>query len=310
MTSDLKIEFFGTSSAVPTKERGLSCTALFYGNSMIFFDAGEGSQRSVINAGLGFNKDCNIYITHMHGDHVVGVLGILQTMAMNRREKPVGVFGPRKIIDFIRSSQESLNFGLTFDVIAREVRPGLIYDEASSKYRVYAEKSEHSTLSFAYLFEEKEKPGRFHPEKATKLGVPEGPLWSKLQHGETVLSPKTNRKIKPEQVREPMREGRRIGISGDTRPTKLLENFFRGCDVLVFDSTYSDEHKENAIENLHSTSREAATVAKKAKVKRLVLTHFSARYRSVSQLVRQAREVFPNTIAAKDYLVYEVPALA
>jgi len=277
---------------------------------MAFFDAGEGSQRSIISAGLGFNKDCNIFVTHMHGDHVVGILGILQTMAMNRREKPVGVFGPRKIIDFIKSSQEALNFGLTFDVMGREVKPGLVYDESNSKYRVYAERSEHSTPSFAYLFEEKEKPGRFHPEKALRLGIPEGPLWSELQHGEAIISPKTGKKVRPEQVVDHNRKGRRIGISGDTRPTKLLETFFKGCDVLIFDSTYSDEHEENAIENLHSTSREAATVAKRAKAKQLILTHFSARYRSVSQLVRQAREVFPKTIAAKDYLVYELPILS
>jgi len=307
MTSDLHIQFFGTSSAVPTKERGLSCLAVFFGNSMAFFDCGEGAQRSVIQAGLGFNKDCNIFVTHMHGDHVAGLLGILQTMAMNRREKQVGVFGPKKILEFIRESRDALNFGLTFDVLAKEVRPGLIYNEGSSKYRVYAEKSEHSDQSFAYVFEEKEKPGKFHPEKALKLGIPEGPLWSKLQHGEAVQSPKTGRPVKPEQIVEPPRKGRRIGISGDTRPTKLLESFFKGSDVLIFDSTYSDEHQANAVENLHSTSREAAALARKAKVRQLILTHFSARYRSVSHLVRQAREEFPHSIAAKDFLVYEVP---
>lgn len=275
---------------------------------MAFFDAGEGSQRSIMTAGLGFNRDCNIFVTHMHGDHVVGVLGILQTMAMNRRIKPVGIFGPPKIIDFVKLNRDALNFGLSFDLFVKEATPGLVYDEPTSKYRVFAQKSEHSAVSFAYIFEEKEKPGRFHPEKAKKLGVPEGPLWSKLQHGEAVRSPETGKMIKPEQVVEAPRSGRRIGISGDTRPTKLLETFFRGCDVLIFDSTYSDEHAANAVENLHSTSREAASLAKRARVKQLILTHFSARYRSVSMLVRQAREVFPNTIAAKDLLVYEVPA--
>ncbi len=217
------------------------------------------------------------------------------------------MFGPKKIIEFITSSQQALNFGLTFDVLAKEVKPGLVYDDSDSKYNVYAEKSEHSSLSFAYIFEEKERPGRFHPDKARKLGIPEGPLWSKLQHGESVASPKTGKTVKPDQIMERPRAGRRVGISGDTRPTKLLENFFKGCDILIFDSTYSDEHQQNALENLHSTSREAATLAKKAKVRQLILTHFSARYRSVSNLVRQAREVFPNTIAAKDLLVYEVP---
>ena len=205
MASDFKIHFFGTSSAVPTKERGLSCLAITHEGSLSFFDCGEGSQRSIINAGLGFNKECNIFITHLHGDHVVGLLGILQTMAMNRREKPVNVFGPKGIIEFITVNQAILRFGLTFEVIAKEVRPGVIYDEKQSKFRVHAARSEHSSLSFAYIFEEKEKPGRFHPDLALKLGIPEGPLWSKLQHGETVISPETKKKVRPEQLMDPAR---------------------------------------------------------------------------------------------------------
>jgi ribonuclease Z len=140
------------------------------------------------------------------------------------------------------------------------------------------------------------------------LGVPEGPLWSELQHGKKVISPKSGRLVKPGQVLGPSRRGKRIGISGDTRPSTRLAEFFKGCEVLIFDSTYSDEHSENAIENKHSTAREAATLAKRARVKKLILTHFSARYRSVSTLVRQAREVFPQSIAASDGMVYDVSA--
>jgi ribonuclease Z len=306
---EFKIHFFGTSSAVPTPERGLSCLAITFENTISFFDCGEGSQRAAITSGLGFNKDCNIFITHMHGDHVVGLLGLLQTMAMNRRERPLRVFGPAGIVRFITENQRILNFGLTFDVLASEIKKsGLVYDESGTKFRVFAEKSEHSTAeSYAYLFEEKEKPGRFHPEKARRLGVPEGPLWSELQHGRSVRSPVSGKVVYPRQVLGKERKGKRIGISGDTRPSKKLTKFFAGADVLVFDSTYSDEHARNAVENLHSTSREAATLAKKARIKQvLILTHFSARYRSVSSLLRQAREVFPRTIAARDGLVYDV----
>jgi len=284
--------------------------AITHEGSLSFFDCGEGSQRAIINASLGFNKECNIFITHLHGDHVVGLLGILQTMAMNRREKPVNVFGPKGIIEFITLNQAILKFGLTFEVVAKEVRPGVVYDEKQSKIRVHAARSEHSALSFAYIFEEKEKPGRFHPETALRLGIPEGPLWSKLQHGESVLSPENKKKVKPEQVMDATRLGKRIGISGDTRPAKSLEIFFHKCDVLIFDSTYSDANKENAVENLHSTSREAAILARRAKVRKLILTHFSARYRSVSHLVREAREEFPHTFAAKDMLVYDLSTLS
>ncbi|MDG6998345.1 MAG: ribonuclease Z [Nitrososphaerota archaeon] len=301
---DFKIHFLGTSSAVPTKERGLSCTAISYENSLAFFDCGEGSQRAINLAGLGFNKDSTVFITHMHGDHVVGLLGLLQTMSMNRREKRLEIFGPKGIIDFVKTNREILKFGMTFDAVVNEIRPGLIY--SNLKYKVYAQRSDHVDESFAYVFEEREKPGKFDTSKASMLGVPEGPLWSTLQHGSKVISPKTGKVVRPEQVLGPTRMGKKIGISGDTRPSSKLQRFFKGCNLLIFDSTYSDTHAANAVENRHSTSREAAKLAKKAGVKKLVLTHFSARYKNVSSLVKQAREVFPATIAARDGLIYDV----
>jgi ribonuclease Z len=242
----------------------------------------------------------------MHGDHVVGLLGLLQTMAMQSRNKPLYVFGPNGIVEFLQLNQRLLNFGLTYPVYGKVVKRGVAYDSKKLRYRVLAERSEHSTLSYAYLFQEKDKPGRFKPEAALRLGVPEGPLWSKLQSGQSVISQKTKKKVKPEQVLGPSRPGKKIGISGDTRPNERLARFFRGCDVIVFDSTYGDDHSENALQNMHSTSREAAKLARKARAKQLILTHFSARYRNVSSLVEQAREVFPNTIAAEDNLIYDV----
>lgn len=301
---EFKIYFLGTSSAVPTKERGLSCTAIKYESSIFVFDCGEGSQRAINNARLGFNKESSVFITHMHGDHVVGLLGLLQTMSMNRRQKKLEIFGPKGIIEFVKINQKILKFGMTFEAFVNEIRPGLIY--SNPKFKVYAQQSDHMNESFAYVFEEREKPGKFDTRKALELGVPEGPLWSKLQHGSKVISPKTGKTVRPSQVLGPPRIGKRIGISGDTRPSRKLLTFFKECDVLVFDSTYSDAHEENALENKHSTSREAATLARTARVKNLILTHFSARYNTVSSLVKQAREVFPSTIAAKDGMVYVV----
>ncbi len=281
-----------------------------YENELLFFDCGEGAQRNALTSGLGFNKHTCVFVTHMHGDHVVGLLGLLQTMAMQGRTKPLYVFGPKGIVEFVRLNQKLLQFGLTYPVYGKLVRRrGLVYDTKKLRYRVFAEKSEHSTLSFAYLFQEKDKPGRFRPEIATKLGVPEGPLWSRLQKCLAVRSPKTRKLVRPSQVLGPPRAGKKIGISGDTRPNRRLEKFFRGCDVLIFDSTYGDDHAENAKQNLHSTASEAAKLARAAKAKQLVLTHFSARYRDVSELVRQAREIFPNTIAASDNLVFDVSAM-
>jgi ribonuclease Z len=304
--TDIKLEFIGTSSAIPTKNRGLSCTLLRFENELIFFDCGEGSQRALISAGIGFNKKASVFITHMHGDHVVGLLGLLQTMAMNRRTTPMYVYGPEGIIDFIQVNQSLLQFGLTYPVYGKEVRRGVIFNTNNSKYRVLAERSKHSTRSFAYLFEEKDKPGRFITKRALALGIPEGPLWGRLQRGERVRVPGTKKTVSPKQVLGPPRKGATIGISGDTRPTPELAKFFRGCDVVVFDSTYGDLHAKNAKENLHSTSAEAAHLAKKAKAKRLILTHFSARYQQVDELLKQAKAVFPNTIAAYDGLVCKV----
>jgi ribonuclease Z len=305
--AEIKIQFLGTSSAVPTKDRGLSCTLVRFDNELIFFDCGEGAQRAAITGSIGFNKPTSIYITHMHGDHVVGLLGLLQTMAMNRRETPLSVYGPKGIVEFVTVNQRLLNFGLTYTAYGKVVRRGVVFDSKKSNYRVLAERSHHSTMSYAYLIEEKERPGRFNPKKAISLGVPEGPLWGRLQSGHMVTLPGSRRKVRPKDVLGPARKGARIGISGDTRPTPALAKFFRGCDVIIFDSTYGDQHEANAIQNLHSTAREAATLAKRAKAKHLLLTHFSARYQDVSELLKEAREVFPQSDAAYDGMVFKVP---
>lgn len=306
--TDFKIRFLGTASAVPTEERGLSCALVNYENELAMFDCGEGAQRAAMKAGIGFNRSFSIFITHMHGDHVVGLLGLLQTLAMHRREKDLWVFGPEGISEFILVNKKILNFGLTYNVLVKTVRKGKIFD--SKSFRVFAERSLHSTLSYSYVFEEKEKPGKFNTAAALRLGVPEGPLWSRLQRGEKVKSPKNGRAVRPEQVLGPSRRGRRVGFSGDTRPSPGLEKFFKGCDVIVFDSTYGDVHQKNAVENMHSTSREAARLAKRAGATQLILTHFSGRYRDVSELVEQAREVFPNTIAASDQMVYDLSTMS
>lgn len=302
--TEIRIRFLGTSSAIPTRERGLSCTVVQYEDQLLFFDCGEGCQRAALGSGLSFNKPTFIFVTHMHGDHVVGLLGLLQTMAMQNRDKPLYIYGPKGIVEFVRENQKLLGFGLTYTVFGKVIRRGVVLD--SKKFKVVAERSEHSRLSYSFVLEEKEKPGRFNTRAALKLGVPEGPLWSKLQDGKIVVSPKTKKRVSPAEVLGPPRPGKKIGISGDTRPSAGLSRFFRGSDVLVFDSTYGDEHAANAVENKHSTSREAARLAKSAKVGQLILTHFSARYRSTDELERQAREVFPNTIAAVDSMVYDV----
>jgi ribonuclease Z len=266
------------------------------------FDAGEGAQIAFQKAKLGWNKKMKIFVTHMHGDHCVGILGLLQTMSLQNRTESVEIFGPPGIDEFLAVNLKILNFGLTFPVKIVRIKEGLAHDDAT--YSVLVCEADHSIPAYSYLFAEKDKPGRFYPEKAKSLGIPEGKLWHELQTGnEITLEGKT---IRPSDVTGEKRKGKKIGISGDTRPTKKLEEFFSGCDYITFDSTYSDELKDKAKENYHSTAKEAAELAKKAGVGNLILTHFSARYDDSEELVKEAKTIHDSVIAAEDLLEIEI----
>lgn len=288
---------------MPTYERGLSSIAVVRGGELVLFDAGEGMQRNFLKSGIGINRRTKIFITHMHSDHCVGLLGLLQTMSLQNRDMPLQLFGPEQISDFIQGNMKLLNFGLTFPLTISSVSEGTVVEEKD--YVVRAKLAKHSVKSYSYCVEERARPGVFYPEKAKELGIPEGSLWHKLQHGQDIEF--KGKIVKSGEVTGPMRRGRKIGISGDTRPDDDLIEFFRDCDILIFDSTYGDDHSEKAAENWHSTAREAATIAAKANVKKLVLTHFSARYEDANVLVKEAMEIHPNVIAAEDLLTIEVP---
>jgi len=266
------------------------------------FDAGEGAQVSYLKSGLGWNKKMKIFVTHLHGDHCIGILGLLQTMTLQHRTESVEIFGPNGIEEFIAANIKILKFGLSFPVMITSIIEEKIVDEDA--YSVFACKAEHSVLAYSYLFQEKDKPGRFHPDKAKQLGIPEGELWNQLQKGQEVkVADKT---IKPSEVLGEKRPGKKIGISGDTRPTKRLEEFFKNCDYLVFDSTFLDELRDKAIETFHSTAKEAAILAKSANVANLILTHFSARYKDETVLFEDAKTIHKSVIAAKDQLKIEI----
>jgi ribonuclease Z len=302
--ANMQLIFLGTSSAAPTIERGLSSIALMRGGELLLFDAGEGMQRNFIKAGLGMNRKMKIFISHMHADHCVGLLGLLQTMALQGREKSVDIYGEPRVKEFWQENYRIINFGLTFEVNVHVIRKGGIVVKEDD-YQVTCCEAKHSVLSFAYCLEEFDRPGEFNVKEATRLGIPEGELYGRLQHGHDIIY--GGKKIRSSQVVGPPRRGRKIGISGDTRPTDKLARFFKGCDVLVFESTYSHDKLQKAIENWHSTSLEAATVAKKAGVRRLFLTHFSARYDETSLLVKEARAIHPVVEAAEDLKIVEIP---
>ncbi len=298
----MKLVFLGTSAAQPTAERALTCICLEKDGEILMFDAGEGAQISYLKSGLGWNKKMKIFVTHLHGDHCIGILGLLQTMTLQNRSEPIEIYGPDGIEEFIAANIKVLNFGLSFPVLITAVKEEVIVDE--KKYTVEACESDHSVTSYAYLFQEKEKPGRFFPEKAKELGVPEGELWNKLQSGQEVQV--GDRIVKSSDVLGEKRSGKKIGISGDTRPTKKLEEVFKNCDYLSFDSTFSHELIDKAKETHHSTAIEAAQLAKNANISNLILTHFSARYNDESVLLDEAKTIHSSVIAAKDLLEIEI----
>lgn len=298
----MKLVFLGTSAAQPTENRGLSCICLERDGEIMMFDAGEATQISYMKSGLGWNKKMKLFVTHLHGDHCVGILGLLQTMSMQKRTETLEIFGPNGIEEFLAANIKILNFGLSFPVLITIIKEGKIFE--NEKFSIHVCKANHSITAFSYLFEENDKPGRFNLEKAKELKIPEGELWNKLQNGHEIII--DGRIIKPNQVLGEKRPGKKIGISGDTMPTKELERFFAECDYLVFDSTFLDEEKQRAQDTCHSTAKEAATLGKNARVKNLILTHFSARYKDEVGHLKEAGQIHSSVITAKDLLEIEI----
>jgi ribonuclease Z len=259
----------------------------------------------MIRAKVGFHKKMKVFISHMHGDHVLGLPGLLQTMALMDRERKVEIYGPEGIKRFLEDTREVLQFALTFPVEIHE-----IYDAGTvcreEEYVVEAAWSNHVVPSLAYAFVEKPRPGKFYPDKAKALDVPEGELWSKLQHGEQITLP-NSRVVKPEEVTGQLRPGRKIVYTGDTRPFKGFARFAAGADLVIHDATFDDTLGEKAVEDGHSTPSQAAEEAAKAKAKKLVLTHVSARYVDAKVLLEQAQKVFENTVVAEDFMRLELP---
>jgi ribonuclease Z len=302
----MQVIFLGTGGSIPTPQRGLSAIAIKRKNEVLLFDCGEGTQRQMIQAGVGFQKKTKIFITHLHGDHILGLPGLLQTMSLLDREKKLEIYGPHNIKAFVEAISQTVQFTLTFPVQVIEREEGLVCEER--EYRVYAAQSNHMTPGLAYALTEKPRPGRFHPEKAKALGVPEGPLWSKLQRGSSIklLGGKI---VKPEMVLGAPLPGRKIAYTGDTMPSKNLVKLAEHADLLIHEATFDDELMERAGEDGHSTPSQAAETAKEAGAKRLILTHISARYSDASWLLAQARKVFSNTDLAEDFLKIELPLL-
>jgi ribonuclease Z len=294
----------GTSAAIPTYERGLSSLAIVRGNEIIIFDAGEGMQIKFIRSKLGMNKKMKIFITHIHGDHCLGLLGLLQTLSLMGRTKPIDIFGEPRLQEFISVNRKILNFNINYQIIVHTIQnEGILVKEKD--YLIKACYADHSILAFSFILEENNRPGVFNIERAQQSGIPEGQLYTLLQRGVDIEYNGTQ--LLARDFTGPSRPGRKVGISGDTRPSKKLELFFRNCDVLVFESTFITPEKDKAIERFHSTALEASLLAKIAKVKKLILTHFSSRYNNLKLIETEAKKNFENIHIAHDNDVISVP---
>ena len=301
---DMKIVFLGTSAAIPTEKRSLSSIVLKRAGELLIFDVGEGMQKNFLQAKLGVNKKMKVFITHLHIDHCLGLLGFFQTMSLLGRTKKIDVYGESRLKEFIKQNFHIINIELSYEIDIHTIEgEGIIANE--NDYQISCCRSDHSVQAFSYCIEEHQRPGIFNINKATKLGIPKGELYHKLQNGEDVIV--NGKLVKSDEVVGPKRKGRKIGISGDTRPSFELRNFFDLCDILIFESTYAHDYQQKAIETFHSTSAEAALLAKESNCIKLILTHFSSRYNDPAILLDEARDIHANVDLAEDMKTFYVP---
>jgi ribonuclease Z len=296
--------FLGTAGSFPTAERGAPCLAVRREGELLLFDCGEGTQRQMIKARMGLKADMRILITHMHGDHVLGLPGILQTMALFDRTAPLRVYGPPGVCAFIKAFKETVKFGLSYPIEVTEVDEGIVYEE--EEYHIECAQMQHQVPSLGYALVETDRPGRFYPTKAESLGVPRGPLWRELQKGRAVTG-SAGITVRSEQVMGPTRTGRKLVYTGDTSPCMATVALAEDADLLIHEATLSDDLQDKALEAGHSTPSQAAEVAQKAHARRLVLTHISARYTETLDYLERARRIFPGIVLAEDFMSFEVP---
>ncbi len=288
MAQDLRIIFLGTSSGTPTRERNVSSVAVIVDGTVLLFDCGEGTQHQLMRSPVRSGAIDTLFITHVHGDHIYGVPGLLATLSMNGRTKPLTIVGPPGVRDYLEGVLATTQHNPQFPI--EYAQPPFL----GRGFTVIAGPLDHSVEVFGYCFIEDDRRGRFDPEKARALNIEPGPEYAKLIRENNPL------------VVGPSRPGRRIAYLTDTRPCASGVELARDADVVIHESTYATDMLEDAEARLHSTAAGAARVARDANAKRLILTHFSARYGDVGLLVNEARAVFPNVEAAHDFAVFDV----
>jgi ribonuclease Z len=300
---DLDLVFLGTSASMPTALRAPAAILLRRGGERLLFDCAEGTQRQLQRSTVGLPDLEEIFLTHFHGDHFLGLPGMLKTFALRGRDGvPLTVYGPPGLKELFRQLKPFLG-RLPYPLTTVELGTGEELERGEYRLETFA--LDHGVAAFGYALVEHERPGRFDVAAADALGVPPGPERGMLQGGEAVTLP-DGRVITPDAVLGPARAGRKIVLAGDTAPSDAVAQAAHKADLLVHEATFGAAEAERARETLHSTAAEAAEVAKRAEVRLLALTHLSTRYFG-SELAEEAREVFAETVVPRDFDIIEVP---
>ena len=299
---DLDVVFLGTSGSMPTARRALSALLVRRGGEKLLFDCSEGTQRQLLKSDVGLVELEEIFLTHYHADHYLGLPGMLKTFALRGREVPLTIHGPRGLGDLMGILRRI--FGrLTYPVSTVELEPGASL--AHEGFRIEAFAVEHGVSAIGYSLVEDDRPGRFDVDVAASLGVPDGPERGILQRGESVTLA-DGRVVTSDEVLGPARDGRKVVLTGDTAPTASVVQAATGADLLVHEATFLADERARARETSHSTAGEAALVAQEAGVKLLALTHVSTRYFG-HQVVEEASQLFPATVVPRDFDLVAIP---
>jgi ribonuclease Z len=299
---DLDLVFFGTSGSVPTAQRGPSALLLRRGGERLLFDCGEGTQRQMLRSSVGLVELREVFVSHFHADHYLGLPGMLKTFALRGRELPLTIYGPPGLRELFGALRRI--FGrLTYELELVELTPGDVLERGD--YNLVTFPVAHAVQSLGFALVEHPRPGRFDVEAADALGVPNGPARGLLQAGESITL-EDDRVVTPDEVLGPPRPGRKVVLSGDTAPSATVLEAARGAEVLVHEATFLEEERERAQETRHATALDAAELAREAEVGLLALTHLSNRYFG-PEVAREARTIFPETVVPKDFDLIDVP---
>jgi len=292
----MDLTFLGTGGSVPTTKRNTLSIALRLGPEVLMFDCGEGTQRQLMASSVSFMKITNIFITHLHGDHFLGLPGLIQSMNFYGREAPLRIYGPQGTAKMVEAVLGLGIFDRQYEVEGHDLVPGNAVK--GDGYNVEAFRASHTVPALGYAFQEDDRPGRFDPERAQALGVKEGPSFSRLVEGSSVKV--GHSMVTPEMVMGPPRKGLRLVYSGDTAPCPELRVACEGADVLIHEATVASDLESKAREFGHSTARDAASLASEAGIGVLYLVHISGRYDGSEPLLDEARGIFSNTTIPND----------